>query len=177
MRVTGDPSRSTVDAGTPPRLPRARPLACCSRVVPGRLPATVGRGSSTGSRSARPGRVSPAAALSLVAVATQILLEPVLGQSVPFLVYFPAVVVAASVGGHWTGLTVVLCSLTHAVLFEAPTGTLFIADPIEAFRLGLFAVVGGVTRSSRAPRSPPGAARSRPGRPRSTLCGGIDGAR
>ena len=88
-------------------------------------------------------RIGVAVALSAAAVVVRIVLEPILGESMPFLLYFPAIVVAASIGGHWTGLlTVILCSIGHAFLFEAPSGTGFTADGAEALRLGVFVLVG-----------------------------------
>jgi PAS domain S-box-containing protein len=90
-------------------------------------------------------RIIVGAATSAVAVVARLLLAPVLGDTVPFLLYFPAVVVAASVGGHWTGLlTVAICSVAQALIFEAPAGSTAVGDPGAALRLLLFAINGAV---------------------------------
>ena len=91
------------------------------------------------------GRIATAIGISAIAVLARALLTPVLGDTAPFLLYFPAIVAAASLGGHLTGLlTVLLCALAQTLFFEAPAGSLGIADPAQALRLALFVFNGGI---------------------------------
>ena len=139
------PSPTDAEVVAPAVRPGAPAPPAAPSQAPG-VPAVSGVSALVDRLAVRSGwaRVGVAAALSVAAVALRILLEPILGPTVPFLLYLPAVVVAASVGGHWTGLlTVLFCAAGHAVVFQAPTGQLFLSDPAEAFRLALFVVVGG----------------------------------
>lgn len=102
------------------------------------------RGAGLGVESAA-GRIGAGVAILVVAVLARVALSPVLGDTVPFLLYFPAIVVAASLGGHLTGLlTVLLCALAQTLLFDASTGARFLSDPVDALRLGLFVLNGGI---------------------------------
>ena len=96
----------------------------------------------TRSRAARYG-----AAVAAVAAALLIrwLLEPILGDSVPYLQFFPAVMVAGYYGGLGPGLfATLLAGLLADYLFLSPTMSLWIDHPPQAVSLFLFACSGGV---------------------------------
>ena len=116
---------------TPPPSPPKPPVSRLSRLeVEGVIP-----------------RVVAGIALAAIAVLLRLLLSPILGDTVPFLLYFPVIVVASLLGGRWTGmLTVAACSVAQTLLFEQPVGSPVLADAGAALRMGLF-VVNGVAIS------------------------------
>src|SRR5688500_524934 len=66
-----------------------------------------------------PAQIVAGLGLAGIAILAGSLLAPVLGDTVPFLLYFPAVVIAASIGGHRTGIvTVAACAVGQAVAFQ-----------------------------------------------------------
>jgi PAS domain S-box-containing protein len=70
-------------------------------------------------------------------------LEPWLGQSVPFIQFFPAIMVAAWYGGFGPGLAATLLSAVNAAYwFLNPRHTFGIATVADGVSLGLFVVVG-----------------------------------
>jgi signal transduction histidine kinase len=86
-------------------------------------------------------------ALVLVIVAAvtvlRVPLAPLLGNSVPFILYFPAVVIAGWLGGFGPGLAATLLSGYCArTWFFEPVGKFSIPDFPSAFRLGLFVLSG-----------------------------------
>lgn len=65
-------------------------------------------------------------------------------QGVPFITLFPAILIAALIGGFWVGVAVtVLSGLAAAYWFLPPTGS-FMLDPNGLMVMGLFAVTSGI---------------------------------
>src|SRR5258708_4467011 len=78
-----------------------------------------------------------------VSLAVRWSLRPVLGDGVPHMVFFPAVMIAAYVGGLWPGLLATLISAAAADYFLVePLYSFAIAKPAHAVGLTLFLVVG-----------------------------------
>src|SRR5437868_5393548 len=85
------------------------------------------------------------AALLVVGLVTlmRIPLAPLLGNSVPFILYFPGVVIVGWFGGFGAGLFATLASGYFArTWFFEPYGSFSIPDLPSAFRLGLFLLSG-----------------------------------
>jgi PAS domain S-box-containing protein len=72
-------------------------------------------------------------------------LRSVLGDGVPHMAFFPAVILAAYFGGLWPGLLATLLSAAAADFFLIePRYSLAIADPVNAIALVLFLLVGAM---------------------------------
>lgn len=106
-------------------------------------------------------RLASAARTGLLVVASialttlvRLSLAPLLGRRVAFLMYFPALVFSAWVGGWGGGLTAVaLSTLVATYLFISPTHTLAITNSIDQVTLVIFLIVGlGVSAISSAQR-------------------------
>ncbi len=70
-------------------------------------------------------------------------LRPVLGEGVPHMAFFPAVLLAAYFGGLWPGLLATLLSAAAGdFLFLEPRYSFSIVDPVNAVALVLFLLVG-----------------------------------
>ncbi|MFN8559239.1 MAG: PAS domain S-box protein [Dehalococcoidia bacterium] len=103
-------------------------------------------------RSAAGGLVSPneRVAAYLVALLGAVLatlvrwaLTPLLGDTLPFITYFPAVVVAGWYGGYGPALaTVALSALLSAVLFLEPRSVLAVTGPAGIIALIVYVAVG-----------------------------------
>jgi two-component system sensor kinase FixL len=95
--------------------------------------------------SADPARPTLRYGLALVAVvimlAVRVALSPVLGQAAPFILFIPAVLLVAGLGGLWPGLFATTASLVLGVLYIAGSAAPNHALIAEAV---LFAVVGAV---------------------------------
>jgi len=79
-------------------------------------------------------------------VAAQVLLEPLAGESVAFLVFVPAVVVASAYAGVWPGSVAGFCGLVAGLFLAQRNGGLGEADLIGAVVFALVAaaiIVGG----------------------------------
>ena len=62
---------------------------------------------------------------------------------VPFITFYPAVLLAALLGGLWSGiLATVLCALVAAIWIFPPAGQLAIRDPYDVLSLAVFLVFG-----------------------------------
>jgi signal transduction histidine kinase len=80
-----------------------------------------------------------------VALGIRWLFTPLLGDGVPYLQFFPAVMVAGYYGGLGPGLAATLASALLAdYLFLAPTQSLWVAKPADALSLFLYTCSGGV---------------------------------
>jgi two-component system NtrC family sensor kinase len=74
---------------------------------------------------------------AVVAIGLRALLQPVVGDSLPFLIAYPAVVLAASLWGMSSGLVVALaCALTTAMPYVPPT----IVGADRPMHIGAFAL-------------------------------------
>jgi PAS domain S-box-containing protein len=61
----------------------------------------------------------------------------------PFITFYPAVLLAALLGGLWTGiLATVLCALVAAIWIFPPNGQLAVRDPYDVLSLAIFLVFG-----------------------------------
>jgi PAS domain S-box-containing protein len=61
----------------------------------------------------------------------------------PFITFYPAVLLAALLGGLWTGiLATVLCALVAGIWIFSPTGKLAVRDPYDVLSLAIFCVFG-----------------------------------
>jgi PAS domain S-box-containing protein len=104
--------------------------------------------------------VSYGAAMAAVAVAllSRLLLDPWLGPTVPYLSFFPAILVAGWFGGFGPGLlAALLSSLTAYIWFLMPVGLLKVPVVTDLRSLALFTIVGswiaylsGSTRTAEA---------------------------
>jgi K+-sensing histidine kinase KdpD len=79
----------------------------------------------------------------LLAVLLRLPFSTVLGLTVPFLTFFPAVIASAWVGGVGPGLlTTVLSALTAELLYVDPVWSIRIERAADAIGLALFLCVG-----------------------------------
>jgi PAS domain S-box-containing protein len=86
-----------------------------------------------------------AAAAVLLAAALRLAANPWLGHSVPYLLYFPAIMLAAWFGGFWPGvLATVLSGLMASYWTIAPTHSLLIRDPGDRIAFLLFLAIGAL---------------------------------
>src|SRR5690242_7739775 len=83
---------------------------------------------------------------TLAALLVRWLLWPVLSNSFPYLIFFPAVLLAAYRGGLWPGLLAAFLSALAAVCFLIAPGHSFeIATARDGVGLALFLLVGVCT--------------------------------
>src|SRR5262245_5041385 len=84
-----------------------------------------------------------AVSVTVAVFAARLLLRPVLGDAVPHMAFFPAVVIAAYYGGFWPGLLATLLGAVAAnVVFTEPHYALRIKSLNAAAALPLFVLVG-----------------------------------
>ena len=105
---------------------------------------------------AGPGGYVLAAGLTLALGTMQLLLMPVLRGRFPFLLFFPAIIVSALVGGIAPGfLAVGVAVLYSALALLPPTGSAYISNGGDRLALGVFSLVGmlAVAASERLRRS------------------------
>src|SRR5512133_1204138 len=87
----------------------------------------------------------------LAACALRWSLPDILGPT-PFLAFFPAVALAAMLGGFWPGVLATVLSLAcRRLLFDDTPGNFGLGDPISLFRGGIF-IAGGLIISLMAHR-------------------------
>lgn len=100
-----------------------------------------GSGSET-TRTQLPGYVVAALAVGL-ALLVKLLLDPLMEEESPFLLFFGAVIIGAWLGGLGAGLfATVLAALTADYFFLSPTHTLLVDDFGQVLRLALFVLEG-----------------------------------
>ena len=88
-------------------------------------------------------RYSVAVLLVAASLGLRLALQPWLGAKVPFLQFFPAIMLAAWLGGLGPGLVAVALSAGVAVYsFMPPAGSFTLTDPSEGVSLLLFAATG-----------------------------------
>jgi PAS domain S-box-containing protein len=91
-------------------------------------------------------RIGPfvaAVGIVLVAAATRAGIDPWLGRSVPYFLYYPAIMLAAWYGGFWPGiLATALSAVLATYSYLTPVHTLAIRQPGERLGLALFLVIG-----------------------------------
>jgi PAS domain S-box-containing protein len=86
-----------------------------------------------------------AVSIVLVAALLRLAADPWLGRSVPYLLYYPAVMFAAWYGGFWPGiLATALSALMASFWYLMPVGTFSIHDPGEQFSLVVFLTTGAL---------------------------------
>jgi PAS domain S-box-containing protein len=84
-----------------------------------------------------------ALAATLLAVAARALLAPVLGFELPFITLFPALFLAAWVGGFWPALLVTAVGAISALyLFFPPLYSVSITEPVAQLGVALFVLTG-----------------------------------
>src|SRR5262249_14604849 len=98
-------------------------------------------------RDTRPGRMT-AYLVAVSAVALALLLRqplwPVMGNRVPFMTFFPAVMLAAYRGGFRPGILATgLASVAASYFLLDPTPSFTVAHPGDILGLALFAASGG----------------------------------
>jgi PAS domain S-box-containing protein len=80
---------------------------------------------------------------ALIGVVAKMALEPVWGERLPLLTFFPAVALAAWFGGFGPGLlTTMLCSAAGADYGVLPTRSLRLHDSADVIALAVFAAIG-----------------------------------
>ena len=77
-----------------------------------------------------------------VAALFRYLLSDSLGAKVPYLQFFPAVMLAAWYGGFGPGLLCTVASALASMYFLLPPAGLAVSDPADVLSLGLFIVIG-----------------------------------
>jgi PAS domain S-box-containing protein len=86
-----------------------------------------------------------AVSIVLVAALLRLAADPWLGRSVPYLLYYPAVMFAAWYGGFWPGiLATALSALMASFWYLMPVGTFSIHDPGEQLSLVVFLATGAL---------------------------------
>src|SRR4051794_35950671 len=81
----------------------------------------------------------------LVAAAARIVVDPWLGKSVPYLLFFPAIMVAARYGGAGPGMLVTgLSAATAIIWYLEPLGALSVHQPADMVSLILFTAIGAL---------------------------------
>ena len=84
-----------------------------------------------------------AAALVAVSLLLRLILYPWLGLTVPYLQFFPAILIAAHYGGRPAGIfATVLAALATAYFFLTPIGSLAVLGIADLVSLPLFIGVG-----------------------------------
>ena len=79
----------------------------------------------------------------LAATLIRVAVDPWLGKSVPFLLFFPAIMIAARYGGFGPGIMVTALSASTAVVFYLePLGMLALRQPADLLSVVLFAAIG-----------------------------------
>jgi PAS domain S-box-containing protein len=74
--------------------------------------------------------------------------DPWLGKSVPFILFFPAIMVAARYGGFGPGMLVTALSAgTTLVRYLEPSGDLTVTQPSDVLSLAIFGAVGALIAS------------------------------
>ena len=91
-------------------------------------------------------------AVALVAIvlltATRFALSPVVGTTSPFILYLPAIILCAWLGGLWLGLfTAVVSGLIGVYFFTAPHYSFRFSDPKALAQLVIFLLVGALISS------------------------------
>ena len=98
-----------------------------------------------------------AVAAVALGVAARSMLGPWIGSALPFITLYPAVFVAAVLGGFGPGVVATMLSAVMALhLFIDPAGSLALTDPVARFGVALFTASGLATVLAR---------RSTPSRP------------
>ena len=88
-------------------------------------------------------RYASAVLLVVVFLLVRLALQPVLGPSVPYLQFFPAIMLAAWLGGLGPGLlATALSSALSSYFFLEPIGSFAIAQTADAVSLPIFAGIG-----------------------------------
>jgi PAS domain S-box-containing protein len=84
-----------------------------------------------------------AVAVVLAALLIRFAINPLLGPTVPYLQFFPAILIASWYGGFRPGVLAALLSAAAAYIwFLLPVGVLKIPAPVDLFSLTLFVLVG-----------------------------------
>lgn len=79
-----------------------------------------------------------------IAVLLRLALEPVWGLKLPFITFFPAMMVSAWLGGFGPGITTTLLCAVAAAYFWLPPDALAVGDAGDLVALLIFVAVGGV---------------------------------
>jgi PAS domain S-box-containing protein len=77
-----------------------------------------------------------------VAALLRWLLTPLLGATTPFILFYPAIALAAWYGGLTSGLAATVLGGLVSCLFLAPVGSLRVAHAADGFSLALFMLMG-----------------------------------
>ncbi|HEY7443208.1 MAG TPA: DUF4118 domain-containing protein, partial [Vicinamibacterales bacterium] len=80
--------------------------------------------------------------LLAVALLLRYLLRDSLGVKVPYLQFFPAIIVAAWYGGLGPGVLTTALSCVLAMYFLLPPDGWAVGDPADVLSLGVFAAIG-----------------------------------
>jgi len=81
----------------------------------------------------------------VVAALVRTLTDPLLGRTVPYLFFYPAIIVAATFGGFRPGVFATVCSgAISAFLYLEPIGSFWIADRRDVAGLVFFLINGGL---------------------------------
>jgi PAS domain S-box-containing protein len=90
-------------------------------------------------------RYGMAVAAAAAATLLRLALDPIWGDRLPFIWYFPAILVAAWFAGFRAGvLTTLLCAMATDYLWLAPVGSLAVESWADAVGLVVFAAIGVV---------------------------------
>jgi PAS domain S-box-containing protein len=94
-------------------------------------------------RLSTPARYSIAVAAAIIAILARLALDPVWGIKLPYITLFPAIMVAAWLGGLWPGILTTLITGTAAEYFWIePSYSWQVNEPSELLGLVVFVAVG-----------------------------------
>jgi PAS domain S-box-containing protein len=89
-----------------------------------------------------PSRYAIAVAAAVAALLVRFSLQPLLGSRLPFLLFYPAVIVSGWAGGFWPGVVTTLLSAAAASAFWIPSLSSWAAEPADALGVVIFTIVG-----------------------------------
>ncbi|TMB20991.1 MAG: DUF4118 domain-containing protein [Deltaproteobacteria bacterium] len=82
-----------------------------------------------------------AVSAALVAAFARYALDPIWGSKLPYMMFYPAVALAAWLGGLGAGLVATAVSAVCALLFLPPLGSLRVDDPSDFIGLAVFSLM------------------------------------
>ena len=86
-----------------------------------------------------------AVSIVLAAAVLRLAADPWLGRTVPYLLYYPAVMLAAWYGGFWPGILATALSAVMATYwYLTPVDSFFVHDAGELFSLAIFLTTGAL---------------------------------
>ncbi len=93
----------------------------------------------SGQRPAAPLQLGVVVIVTAIAAASRVAMTPLLGSRIPFLTFFPAIMVCAAFGGFWSGaLCTALGALLVSLVWLPPIGSVLVDDAGDALAVLIF---------------------------------------